>query len=177
MRTARPCCWPCSDVTPDMTEEARSARTDMGQVADVDDVDVVVVGAGLGGLATAAYLAVAGKRVVVVDRHSVAGGNGTVFTHEGYEFDVGLHYVGDCEPGGLFDRALDPLDIHLTYREMDRDGPDWCEANIETILDWLEGEARSRPLVGFLFSRYLARKVVIEAISRARAALTSAAGS
>ena len=62
-------------------------------------------------------------------------------------------------------------------REMDRHGPDWCEANIETILDWLEGEARSRPLVGFLFSRYLARKVVIEAIARARAALTSAAGS
>ncbi|MBX7211530.1 MAG: hypothetical protein K1X78_24705 [Verrucomicrobiaceae bacterium] len=60
-------------------------------------------------------------------------------------------------------------------REMDRYGPDWCEANIETILDWLEGEAKSRPLVGFLFSRYLARKVVIEAIARARAALTSAA--
>ena len=62
-------------------------------------------------------------------------------------------------------------------REMDRHGPDWCEVNIETILDWLEGEAKSRPLVGFLFSRYLARKVVIEAITRARAALTSAAGS
>ena len=62
-------------------------------------------------------------------------------------------------------------------REMDRHGPDWCEKNIETILGWLEGEARSRPLVGFLFSRYLARKVVIEAIARARAALTSAAGS
>ena len=62
-------------------------------------------------------------------------------------------------------------------REMDRHGPDWCEKNIETIIDWLEGEAKSRPLVGFLFSRYLARKVLIEAISRARAALTSAAGS
>ena len=62
-------------------------------------------------------------------------------------------------------------------REMDRHGPGWCEANIETILDWLEGEARSRPLVGFLFSRYLARKVVIEAIARVRAALTTAAGS
>lgn len=96
----------------------------MGPVADIGEVDVVVVGAGLGGLATAAYLAVGGKQVVVVDRHSVAGGNGTVFTHEGYEFDVGLHYIGDCEPGGLFDRVLDPLDIHLTYREMDRDGFD-----------------------------------------------------
>ena len=62
-------------------------------------------------------------------------------------------------------------------REMDRHGPDWCEVNIETILDWLEGEAKSRPLMGFLFSRYLARKVVIESIARARAALTSAAGS
>ena len=90
----------------------------------LEHADVVVVGAGLGGLCTAAYLAVAGKRVVVVDRHSVAGGNGTVFTHEGYEFDVGLHYIGDCGPDGGIPRVLAPLGIELTYREMDPDGFD-----------------------------------------------------
>jgi all-trans-retinol 13,14-reductase len=89
-----------------------------------DHADVVVVGAGLGGLCTAAHLAVAGKRVVVVDRHSVAGGNGTVFTHRGYEFDVGLHYIGDCGPGGGIPRVLGSLGIELTYREMDPDGFD-----------------------------------------------------
>ncbi len=89
-----------------------------------DEVDVVVVGAGLGGLCTAAHLAMAGERVVVVDRHSVAGGNGTVFTHDGYEFDVGLHYIGDCGPGGSIPRVLGSLGIELTYREMDPDGFD-----------------------------------------------------
>lgn len=60
-------------------------------------------------------------------------------------------------------------------REMDRGGPDWCEQNMETILDWLEAEAKTRPLVGRLFSRTAARQIVKLAIRRARAALTSAA--
>jgi all-trans-retinol 13,14-reductase len=100
--------------------------TDLRTATDpaLEQADVVIVGAGLGGLTTAAYLAVAGRRVVVVDRHSVAGGNGTVFTHEGYEFDVGLHYIGDCGPHGAIPSALRPLGIELTYREMDPDGFD-----------------------------------------------------
>jgi all-trans-retinol 13,14-reductase len=89
-----------------------------------ENADVVVVGAGLGGLCAAAYLAREGLRVVVVDRHAVAGGNGTVFTHDGYEFDVGLHYIGDCGPGGGIPSVLEPLDIELTYRRMDPDGFD-----------------------------------------------------
>lgn len=91
---------------------------------DPTTADVIVVGAGLGGLTAAAYLTVAGKRVVVIDRHSVAGGNGTVFTHDGYEFDVGLHYIGDCGPGGGIPSVLEPLGIDLTYRPMDPDGFD-----------------------------------------------------
>ncbi|MBK9180897.1 MAG: NAD(P)/FAD-dependent oxidoreductase [Acidimicrobiales bacterium] len=91
---------------------------------DLRDADVVVVGAGLGGLTAAAYLAALGQRVVVVDRHSVAGGNATVFTHHGYEFDVGVHYLGDCEPGGLIPSVLAPLGLEVRFREMDPDGFD-----------------------------------------------------
>jgi len=52
--------------------------------------------------------------------------------------------------------------------EMDRRGPEWCAENIESILDWLEGEAKTRGLVGMLFVRSAARLVVNRAIARAR---------
>ncbi|MEZ5247801.1 MAG: NAD(P)/FAD-dependent oxidoreductase [Ilumatobacteraceae bacterium] len=89
--------------------------------------DAVVVGAGLGGLTTAACLASAGKRVLVVERHDLAGGNATVFRrhHEGveYEFDVGVHYVGECQPGGLFPAILGALGVgdRVTWLPLDRD--------------------------------------------------------
>jgi phytoene dehydrogenase-like protein len=61
--------------------------------AGVSDADVIVVGAGAGGLTTAAYLAASGRRVIVVDRRPTPGGNMSSFTHEGYEFDIGLHWA------------------------------------------------------------------------------------
>jgi all-trans-retinol 13,14-reductase len=89
------------------------------------DADVIVVGAGAGGLTAAAYLAAAGRQVTVVDRQSMAGGNTAVFTHEGYEFDIGLHYLGGQAIAQPAVRAvLEPLDIELTYREQDPDGFD-----------------------------------------------------
>jgi hypothetical protein len=53
--------------------------------------------------------------------------------------------------------------------EMDRRGADWCEENLESILDWLEAEAKTRGLVGLLFVRGAARVVVKTAIARSRA--------
>lgn len=92
---------------------------------DGSDADVIVVGAGAGGLTTAAYLAAVGRRVIVVDRQAMAGGNTSSFMHEGFEFDIGLHYLGgyrDARPGVR--AVLDPLGIELGFREQDRDGFD-----------------------------------------------------
>lgn len=50
---------------------------------------VVVVGAGLGGLACALHLAAAGRRVTVVERELVPGGRAGRLTVDGYEFDTG----------------------------------------------------------------------------------------
>ena len=83
--------------------------------SQVYDADVIVVGAGTGGLTCAAYLAAAGKKVIAFDRHWVAGGNLTSFTHHGFEFDVGLHYIGDCQPGGLVPSLLEPLGIEQRF--------------------------------------------------------------
>jgi phytoene desaturase len=92
---------------------------------DQDAFDVIVVGAGTGGLTVAALLARRGRSVLVLDQHSVAGGNATVFKRPGYEFDVGLHYLGDCGPGGGIPRILKAAGVEdVAFREMDADGFD-----------------------------------------------------
>ncbi|MFC7546425.1 phytoene desaturase family protein [Plantactinospora sp. GCM10030261] len=50
---------------------------------------VVVVGAGLGGLACALHLAGSGRQVTVLEREPVPGGRAGRLTLDGYEFDTG----------------------------------------------------------------------------------------
>ncbi|MFG2732346.1 phytoene desaturase family protein [Streptomyces canus] len=60
-----------------------------------DTWDAIVIGSGIGGLTAAAFLARTGKRVLVLERHSTAGGATQVFRRAGYEWDAGLHYMGE----------------------------------------------------------------------------------
>ena len=57
--------------------------------------DAIVIGSGIGGLTVAAMLSRHGKkRVLVLERHYRIGGYTHTFTRPGYEWDVGVHYVG-----------------------------------------------------------------------------------
>lgn len=64
---------------------------------------IVVIGAGVGGLATAAVLARAGLAVTVLEAHIYPGGCAGTFYHQGYRFDAGATLAGGFYPGGPMD--------------------------------------------------------------------------
>ncbi|MEN8246947.1 MAG: NAD(P)/FAD-dependent oxidoreductase [Thermodesulfobacteriota bacterium] len=59
----------------------------------MSDYDVVVIGAGNGGLTSALRLAKNGLRVMLLERHNIPGGCATSFIRGRFEFEVALHQL------------------------------------------------------------------------------------
>ena len=83
--------------------------------------DALVVGSGIGGLTAAACLAKMGRKVCVLEQHYTAGGFTHAYEREGYDWDVGVHYIGDMgSPRTLGRRLFDHVtDGELEWAPMD----------------------------------------------------------
>jgi all-trans-retinol 13,14-reductase len=72
--------------------------------------DAIVIGSGIGGLAAAAALGKAGRRVLVLEQHHTPGGQTQTFRRQEWVFATGVHYIGGVgdHPGadGQFGRLL-----------------------------------------------------------------------
>ena len=71
--------------------------------------DVIIIGSGIGGMSCASALAQHGRRVLLLERHYIPGGFTHMFSREGFDWDVGVHAMGEMRPSDLPARILDWL--------------------------------------------------------------------
>ncbi|MFE8009615.1 phytoene desaturase family protein [Streptomyces sp. NPDC057418] len=108
---------------------------------------VVVVGAGLSGLAAALYLLGAGRRVTVVERSGGPGGRAGLLQLGGYRVDTGptvltMPHLADeafAAVGDSLYRRVDLVDLHPAYRARFADG---THLDVHTDGDAMEAEVR-----------------------------------
>jgi phytoene dehydrogenase-like protein len=61
--------------------------------------DYIIIGAGMGGLSAANFLAKYNKKVLVLEKHNIPGGLVTSFSRKGVHFDLGIHGLYELKDG------------------------------------------------------------------------------
>ncbi len=83
------------------------------------EADLIVIGAGFGGLGAALTAAEAGAKVLLLEALSYPGGCASTFSRGGYRFDAGATLVSGLGPGQLFDRWTTRHGLPITVRPLD----------------------------------------------------------
>lgn len=116
----------------------------------MEEFDSVIIGSGVGGLATAICLARAGQKVLVLEQHYVPGGWSHSFTLNGQRFSPGVHYVGLLDEGDPTNDLYRGLGIanDLVFFRMNKNAYEHCyigdktfdlPAGIENLKNTLSG--------------------------------------
>src|SRR6187402_2568894 len=103
--------------------------------------DVVIIGAGMSGLAAGIRLAHFGKKVCIFERHNVVGGLNSFYSIGGRKFDVGLHAMTNFVRPGVKGTPLTKL---LRQLRIDRDEFALCEQKQSRVAFGPRGETSLR---------------------------------
>ncbi|MDX1284712.1 MAG: NAD(P)-binding protein, partial [Draconibacterium sp.] len=79
--------------------------------------DVIVIGSGLGGLVAGAKLSKSGKKVLLIEQHSIPGGCATSFQRGDFTMEVGLHEMDGLHKKDLKTRIFRDLGVfeHVNF--------------------------------------------------------------
>ena len=94
------------------------------------DFDAVIIGAGVGGLTCGAYLARAGMRVLVVEKHERVGGYAHAFSRGIHRFDCGIYSV-PMGPEGFVRRCLSELGVNCATKFVEL--PHMCQIRLPGV--------------------------------------------
>ena len=86
--------------------------TPSGHLVGMKKYDDVVVGSGISGLTMTLFLAMNGRKVLLLEKSPRIGGSLTVFSRDGVPFDTGFHFTGGLQKGGLLHDMLSALGIY-----------------------------------------------------------------
>lgn len=100
----------------------------------------LVIGAGIGGLTTAALLLKAGHRVTVLEAQTYPGGCAATYFYQGYRFDTGATLAGGFAPGGPHHRLAEMLGLAWPIEPVD---PAWVVhlPDGRTVTQWADPDA------------------------------------
>lgn len=112
--------------------------------------DVLIIGAGFGGLMTGAFLAKEGYTVTLLEKNNIIGGGLQCFRHKGVIFETGMHILGGFMPGDNMYKICSYLGIldKLRIRHTDID----C---IDSVTFGVGGETYALPRGKEAFGQYL----------------------
>lgn len=127
----------------------------MSSSLDNQHYEAVIIGAGMAGLAAGIRLALAGKNVIILERHNASGGLNSFYSQAGRKFDVGLHAMTNYVPKGTKGTPLTKLlrQLRIPYDALDlcpQNGSKvvfpGCELGFNNDFDFFESEvARAFP--------------------------------
>ncbi|MDY6795736.1 MAG: phytoene desaturase family protein [Actinomycetota bacterium] len=122
------------------------------------DYDVIVIGAGGGGISAASILAGKGRKVLLLEQSGLVGGCCSTFEREGYKFDIGASIVEVIDPieeafellSTTFQKEVDLIPCDPVYSCYLRDGtrvtiPHSMDGTVEAISKVSERDAAVWP--------------------------------